>query len=95
MNFQWKTFLVNLKRIYNIIFNDRDIEQIRKDYFDNLWISKSELYRLLEYEENQFINNYSQLQNQYNDMLKYFNMNSLSNYRLLERKEQGNLKKSN
>lgn len=95
MNFQWKTFLVNLKRIYNIIFNDRDIEQIRKDYFDNLWISKSELCRLLEYEENQFINNYSQLQNQYNDMLKYFNMNSLSNYRLLERKEQGNLKKSN
>lgn len=92
MNFQWKTFLIKAKRIYNIIFNDRDVEQIRKDYFDNLWISKNELYRLLEYEESEFINNYSRLQNQYNDMLKYFNMNSLSNYALLERKEQGKLK---
>lgn len=88
-----KNILTKCSRIYNIIFNDRDIENIRKDYFDNKWISKSELIRLLEYEESQFIKTYSDLQQQYNDVLKYFNMNSLSNYVLLERKEQGKLKK--
>ena len=93
MNFPLKTFLVKLKRIYDILFNTRDVEEIRQDYFNNKWISKEELIRLLEYEETQFIKTYSELQNQYNDLLKYFNMNSLSNYSLLERKEQGKLKK--
>ena len=93
MKFRWKTFLDKTKRFYNIIFNERDIEQIREDYFNNLWISKEELSRLLEYEEKQFIENYSNLQKDYNDMLSYFNMNSLSNYALLERKYQGSLKK--
>jgi hypothetical protein len=81
------------KRFYNIIFNQRAIEEIRKDYFGGLWISKEELVRLLEYEEKQFIQNYSNLQREYNDMLSYFNMNALSNYTLLERKYQGTLKK--
>lgn len=93
MNFPLKNFLVKLKRIYDILFNTRDVEEIRQDYFSNKWISKEELIRLLEYEETQFIKTYSELQNQYNDLLKYFNMNSLSNYYLLERKEQGKLKK--
>lgn len=93
MKFRWKTFLDKTKRFYNIIFNERDIEQIREDYFNGLWISKEELSRLLEYEEKQFIENYSNLQKDYNDMLSYFNMNSLSNYALLERKYQGSLKK--
>ena len=93
MKFRWKTFLDKTKRFYNIIFNERDIEQIREDYFNNLWISKEELSRLLEYEEKQFIENYTNLQKDYNDMLSYFNMNSLANYSLLERKYQGNLKK--
>lgn len=93
MNFPLKNFLIKSKRIYDILFNTRDIEKIRQDYFNNAWISKEELTRLLEYEETQFIKSYSELQNQYNDLLKYFNMNSLSNYSLLERKEQGKLKK--
>ena len=93
MKFRWKTFLDKTKRFYNIIFNERDIEQIREDYFNNLWISKEELSRLLEYEEKQFVENYSNLQKDYNDMLSYFNMNSLANYSLLERKYQGSLKK--
>lgn len=93
MKSRWKTFLDNSKRFYNIIFNERDIEQIREDYFNNLWISKEELSRLLEYEEKQFIENYTNLQKDYNDMLSYFNMNSLANYSLLERKYQGTLKK--
>jgi hypothetical protein len=93
MNSHWKTFLDNIKRVYHIIFNKRNIEEIRKDYFEERWISKEELVRLLEHEENQFIENYTTLQKDYNDMLKYFNMNALSNYSLLERKYQGTLKK--
>jgi hypothetical protein len=93
MNFHWKKFLVKIKRLYNIIFNRRNIEEIRNDYFNNRWISKEELIILLEYEEKQFIENYTRLQNQYNDLLSSFNMNSLSNYELLERKYQGSLKK--
>lgn len=93
MKSRWKTFLDKTKRFYHIIFDEREIEEIRKDYFDGLWISKEELIRLLEYEEQQFIENYKNLQKDYNDMLSYFNMNSLSNYSLLERKYQGTLKK--
>lgn len=93
MKSHWKTFLDKTKRFYHIIFDERDIEQIRKDYFEERWISKEELVRLLEYEEKQFIENYSTLQKEYNDMLSYFNMNALSNYTLLERKYQGTLKK--
>lgn len=93
MKSRLKIFFLTLKRLYSIIFNTRDIEKIREDYFNNLWISKEELGRLLEYEESQFVKAYSELQSQYNDVLRYFNMNSLSNYALLERKEQGKLKK--
>lgn len=93
MKFRWKTFLDKTKRFYNIVFNKRDIENIREDYFNGLWISKEELIRLLDYEEKQFIENYSNLKKDYNDMLSYFNMNSLASYSLLERKYQGTLKK--
>lgn len=93
MKSRWKTFLDKTKRFYHIIFDERDIEEIRKDYFEERWISKEELIRLFEYEEQQFIEHYKNLQKDYNDMLSYFNMNALSNYTLLERKYQGSLKK--
>lgn len=93
MKSRWKTFLDKTKRFYHIVFDERDIEEIRKDYFDGLWISKEELTRLLEYEEKQFVEAYHSLQKEYTDMLSYFNMNALSNYTLLERKYQGSLKK--
>jgi hypothetical protein len=93
MNIPWKTFLDNAKRIYDILFNIRDIEVIRSDYFSKKWISKNELIRLLDYEEKQFVIAYTQLQKEHVDMLSSFNMNSLSNYELLERKYQSQLKK--
>lgn len=93
MKSRWTTFLVEAKRRYDIIFNTREIETVREDYFSGKWISKEELERLLEYEETQFIERYSYLQQEYTDLLQYFNMNALSNYSLLERKYQGELKK--
>jgi hypothetical protein len=88
----WKNYSVETKRIYNIIFEERDIENVRKDYFDNKWISKSELLRLIEHEEKSFIKEYDRLKQEYNDLLNSFNMNALANYSLLERKMQGKLK---
>lgn len=93
MNIPWKTFLDNAKRIYDILFNIRDIEVIRSDYFSKKWISKNELIRLIDYEEKQFVIAYTQLHKDHVDMLNSFNMNSLSNYELLERKYQSQLKK--
>ena len=89
----WKTFLPEFRRRYQVIFETRDIERVRDDYFSDRWISKEELDRLLRYEEAQFVQAYGELQANYRDVLSYFNMNSLSNYALLERKNQGKLEK--
>ena len=89
----WTNFSSKAARIYDIIFNTRDIEQVRIDYFEHKWISKEELARLLEHEEQQFVAAYGMLQAQYNDLLSSFSMNAMSNYSLLERKMQGTLKK--
>ena len=93
MNFHWQNFLAESKRIFSIYFDDRDIEKIRLDYFSHKWISREELIRLIDYEEQQFIEQYSKIQKDYHDLLSSFNLNALSNYELLERKMQGTLKK--
>jgi hypothetical protein len=93
MKSHWKNFSVKIKRLYNIFFNTRDIEIIRQDYFSGKWISKEEVLRLLESEERQFIKSYNEVKSQYDDVLRYFNMNALSNYSHLEHKLQGTLKK--
>jgi len=79
MNYPWKTFLVKIKRYYDIIFNIRDIEVVREDYFSKKWISKEEMHRLIEHEEKSFIQVYSELQTQYQDLLQFFNTYSLRN----------------
>lgn len=93
MKSDWKTFLHESRRRYQVIFETRDIERVREDYFSDRWISKEELDRLLRYEESQFVKAYGELQANYQDVLKYFNMNALSNYALLERQHQGKLEK--
>lgn len=93
MKSRWTIFLAECVRIYHIIFETRDIEIIRKDFYAHKWISKSELLILKEYEIREFIKEYEQLRNQYKDLLGGFNLNALSNYSLLERREQGKLQK--
>lgn len=90
---RWKMFSAKTRRLYSIIFDTRDIEIVRQDYFAHRWISKEELVRLLEYEEQQFIQSYTALQQQHNDLLNSFSMNAMANYSLLERKLQGTMKK--
>lgn len=48
-----RIFFLELKRRYIIIFETRDLETIRKDYYDRQWISKEELGRLFVYEVEQ------------------------------------------
>jgi len=88
-----KNYLVNIKRIYNIIFENRDLTDIQNDYYLNKWISKSELEKLFEFEKIQLLEAYKEKEQESIDLLKSFNMNSLSNYEALERKYQGSLKK--
>jgi len=80
-------------RRYHIIFDTRDIQEIRQDYFEKKWLSKEELYRFIEHEEQDFVKEYTYLQQQHLDLLNGFNLNALANYRLLERREQGKLQK--
>jgi hypothetical protein len=53
MKIRLKNFLAELRRRYIIIFETRDLETIRKDYYDRQWISKEELGRLFVYEVEQ------------------------------------------
>jgi hypothetical protein len=91
LSIRWTTFSVEFKRRWNIIFEERSIEDIRNDYLRGLWISKEELMRLKEWETQEFIKEYQLLRGQYLDLLSGFNMNALSNYHLLERKNQGKM----
>lgn len=88
-----KTYLDNIKRIYNIIFEDREIHLIQDDYYEHRWISKSELEKLFEYEKVQLLNAYREKEQEYHDLLEGFNLHTLSSYEALERKYQGKLKK--
>jgi len=93
MKLPLKTFLTRIKRIYDIIFNDRPPNIIQDDYHSNKWISKRELYILLEYEKSQLLMAYKEKEKDMNDLLEGYNLNAFSNYEALERKHQGQLKK--
>ena len=88
-----KTCLDNIKRLYNIIFENRELTTIQDDYHLNKWISKSELEKLFEFEKMQLLQAYKEKEQEFQDLMRSFNMNSLSNYEALERKYQGSLKK--
>ncbi len=46
MKQQLKNFSHNLRRWYRIIFEHRDLNEIRDDYYAGRWISKSELDKI-------------------------------------------------
>jgi hypothetical protein len=56
MKKKWENYISKIKRIYNIIFETRDLEEIRADYYAAKWISKEELRRLMKYEIEQLTN---------------------------------------
>lgn len=53
MKKKWENYISRMKRIYNIIFETRELEEIRVDYYAARWISKEELKRLMKYEIDQ------------------------------------------
>ena len=89
MKTQWKIYLVKLKRIYSSIFEQRDIEVIRRDYYNELWISKTELHRLFEQEKEELAKMAVAAQKDYSDLVAGFNLNAMRNYEMLEKKFQG------
>lgn len=92
MKTQLKIYLVNMKRIYASIFEQRDIGDIIADYYNGRWISKSELTRLFEHEKQELIKITLDAKAQYNDLVAGFSLNCMQNYELLERKFQGQTK---
>jgi hypothetical protein len=93
MKIQWKIYLVKLKRIYSSIFEQRDIEVIRQDYYNGQWISKAELHRLFEQEKEELAKIAVTAQKDYSDLLSGFNLNAMRNYEMLEKKYQGMIKR--
>lgn len=89
----WKKSLANIKRYYNIFFEDRNPEIIQEDYHADKWISKAELQILLEYEKFQLLKVIADKDKELNDLMASFNLNSYSSYVALEKKYQGKLKK--
>jgi hypothetical protein len=66
-----------------------------KDYYENKWISKSELQKLFEHEKKELIAVATEYRDQYNDLVSGFNINAMQNYELLERKFQGKITHKN
>ena len=93
MKQHWKNFLVNVIRVYNIIFETRKLEDIQNDYYANKWISKEEMQKMFEFEKVELVKLLTEKEVEHNLLLSNFNMNSLASYELLERRQQGKLKK--
>lgn len=100
MKHLWKTSLDKIQlikqeciRIYNIIFEFREIDIIRSDYLTHKWISKKEIELLFNTDINLLGEKYLASLQDYNDLLEGFNLNAMRNYELLEHKFQNLIKK--
>lgn len=76
----WKTYLLEIKRRYQIIFKFRDINSISTDYYNNKWISKSELKTLFLYEKQQLMIAVNLANDNYNRLFEGFNIGVIKNY---------------
>lgn len=79
-----KIYFEELKRIYNIIFENRPVDDIRKDYYNNKWISKSELEKLLTYETTELTKMVLVEREMYNSLLEGFNLSAMKNAQIYE-----------
>ena len=83
---QWKTYFSKAKRIYEIFFEHRDLELIRKDYYSGLWISKDELKKLMVYEISQLTILYKKEQEDRQQLMAHFNLATMRSYYEAEEK---------
>ena len=81
------TFLAELKRIYNIVFEYRPVTDIRNDYYSHRWISKRELEILFETEKQELtafakrmMDASAKAQEDYNHLMGGFNLATHRNY---------------
>jgi hypothetical protein len=80
MHTHWKTFLNEMKRIYNIIFENRPIDDIRNDFYSNKWISKHEKIILLEDEKEFLMQQALRYKNDYDLLMNNFNLMTQRDY---------------
>lgn len=76
----WKTCLLEIKRRYKSIFEHRDIISIGTDFYNNKWISKSELKQLFVYEKQQLMIAVNTANDNYKLLMENFNIGVIKNY---------------
>jgi hypothetical protein len=81
-----KNFLVEFKRRWSIIFETRELEIIRQDFYDKKWISKEETVRLMEYEIQQLTEWALKERKDKDIILENFNMSMMNAYYMAEEK---------
>ncbi len=84
MKVHLKNYLPKIKRIYHIIFENRELETIRSDFYNDLWISKKELQRLFQYEIDQLVQWAVRERDDKNLLLSHFNIGTMRAYYELE-----------
>lgn len=76
----WKTFSVEIKRRYRVIFEDRPIEEIISDFYLRRWISKAELLKLHRFQYNELLGRLERALQDYNDLTKSFSLRCMENF---------------
>lgn len=74
MKLLWKTYFAKVKRIYEIFFEHRDLEIIRKDYYSDQWISKNEMHKLMVYEITQLMQLLHREREDRQQLMSHFNL---------------------
>lgn len=85
--------MAEIKRLYNIFFEDRDIRIIYDDFHAKRWISKKELLSLYENDKLEMLAIIKSKQEDYELLLSNFSLGSFNTYQVIEEKYQGLLPK--
>lgn len=86
MKTQLQNYLVELRRRFNIIFETRDLEIIRSDFYTQKWISKEEMRRLFFSEIEQVTQWALREREEKNSLMENFRLGTMQSYYEAEEK---------
>lgn len=86
MKTRLQNYLVELRRRFNIIFETRDLETIRSDFYTQKWISKEEMRRLFVSEIEQVTQWALRERAEKNSLLENFRLGTMQSYYEAEEK---------
>jgi hypothetical protein len=86
MKTRLQNYLVEFRRRFNIIFESRDLEIIRSDFYTQKWISKEEMRRLFVSEIEQVTQWALREREEKNSLLENFRLATMQSYYEAEEK---------